>query len=336
MSLFKKAAPEQARLKISMYGPPGSGKTFTTLLMAEGLASSRGGRVAFVDTERGTDFYAKTVPERQVHPDAFDFDALYTRSLKETSDAIRSLKPEEHAVVVIDSISHMWEAAIDAYGGRLTKAGTIPMHAWGKLKKPYKDLIKFLLDSSFDVFILGRQKNMFEEDEATGNIRKVGVGMRAEGETPYEPHICLRMEAKQDEKNSLLTNYLCYAEKDRTGVLSGKTFTNPSFQTIAPLLPLLGETQAQLGDEEERIANDGELLDEIDEKKKQQSDKSAGLFSEFQAAISKAASTSELGAIAGEVKKKRRYLNEEHRDSLLTLYNFKRDKLVEEESPDVF
>ena len=38
MSGFRKAKAEQAALKIAMYGPPGSGKTFTTLLLAEGLA----------------------------------------------------------------------------------------------------------------------------------------------------------------------------------------------------------------------------------------------------------------------------------------------------------
>jgi len=36
MARFGKAAPKQARLKVAIYGPPGSGKTFTSLLMAEG------------------------------------------------------------------------------------------------------------------------------------------------------------------------------------------------------------------------------------------------------------------------------------------------------------
>ena len=91
--MFQKAMPEQAALKVSMYGPPGSGKTFTALLMAEGLVNRDGKRIAYVDTEHGTDFYAKAVPARSVHPEAFDFDALYTRSLSKTLEAVQALDP---------------------------------------------------------------------------------------------------------------------------------------------------------------------------------------------------------------------------------------------------
>src|SRR3972149_10917662 len=102
MTKFSKADPKQAKLKIGLYGPAGSGKTFTTLLLAEGLAQREKKRIAYVDTERGTDFYAKAVPERKVHPAAFDFDALYTKSLRETLEAVKSLDFATHSVLVID------------------------------------------------------------------------------------------------------------------------------------------------------------------------------------------------------------------------------------------
>ena len=54
-----------------------------------------------MDTERGTDFYAKDVPERKIHPEAFDFDALYTRSLADVSEAVKALDPATYSVVVI-------------------------------------------------------------------------------------------------------------------------------------------------------------------------------------------------------------------------------------------
>src|SRR3990167_11352513 len=102
MTGFRKAKPEQAAIKLGLYGPPGSGKTFTALLCAEGLAKRSGGRVAYVDTERGTDFYAQAVGAREHHPAAFDFDAIYTRSLTETLEAVRGLDPKIHAVLVLD------------------------------------------------------------------------------------------------------------------------------------------------------------------------------------------------------------------------------------------
>jgi Cdc6-like AAA superfamily ATPase len=44
MAGFRKAKAEQAALKMGVYGPPGSGKTFTSLLLAEGLGKVSGKR----------------------------------------------------------------------------------------------------------------------------------------------------------------------------------------------------------------------------------------------------------------------------------------------------
>jgi hypothetical protein len=246
---------------MGVYGPPGSGKTFTSLLIAEGLAKISGKRIALVDTEHGSDFYCQTVPTRGVHPEAFDFDALYTRSITDVLQAVRNINPEEHGVVVIDSVTHIWQACIEAYGGRQTSAGTIPMHAWGKIKKPYKDLMTFLLSSPLHVLFCGRQGTEYATDEETDELKAVGVKMKAEGETPYEPHILIRMEAIKPKKTNELAMIVAYAEKDRTGVLAGRSFVNPSFETLCkPLLGLLGTTQAQLDSLEASAVKDADQL----------------------------------------------------------------------------
>jgi len=324
---FKKASPQQARLKVSMYGGPGSGKTFTTLLFAEGLAAVRGGRIAYVDTERGTDFYAKAA-KRPAHPEAFDFDALYTRSLADTVREIKALDPKEHPVVVIDSISHLWQAAIEAYEGRRTSIDSIPIQAWGKIKKPYKDLVDHLMASMQDVFVLGRQKNVFSTG-ADGEFRKEGVAMKAEGDTQYEPHVCLHMEAKLDQRDPTRSAYLMYVEKDRTGVLSGRTIANPTFKTIEPMLSLLGEVQAQTEDEDERTAKDSELLAENDEKARNKEEKSAGILADLMAKIAAAMDLNQLAEVGSEAKKVKRYMIENHTNVLTELYKKRRDDLAQ-------
>lgn len=256
---FKKAKAEQAYLKIGIYGPPGSGKTFTTLLCAEGLAAKAKKRVAFVDTERGTDFYAQTIKDRAVHPDAFDFDAIYTRSITDVLTDIKGLDCAQYGVVVIDSVTHLWESTKQAYAGKMTRAGTIPFTAWGTIKKPYKELMTLLLNMPAHVFILGRQGNEFDEDETTGELKKVGVKMKAEGETPYEPHILLCMEAVRGKDDVHVPTVT--VDKDRTGILAGKTFRNPTYEDlIAPLTGYLGETQAKMATEEEVGQKDAEAL----------------------------------------------------------------------------
>jgi hypothetical protein len=262
MSGFRKASAEQAALKTAVYGPPGSGKTLTTLLMAEGLAKRDGKRIAYVDTERGTDFYCKAVPERAVHPEAFDFDALYSRSITEVQSELKKLDPAVYGVIAIDSMTHIWEAARAAYSGKQTKIGTIPMQAWGQIKKPYKDIMAFLLSSPMHVFILGRQGTDYATDEETDELKAIGVKMKAEGETAYEPHILLRMEAIKPRKSNELATIVAYAEKDRTGVLSGRSFANPTYETICgPLLGLLGGNQAKIKSSDEVANDDAEAIE---------------------------------------------------------------------------
>lgn len=295
MAGFRKAKAEQAALKIGIYGPPGAGKTFTSLLLAEGLAQSSGKRIAYVDTERGTDFYCKAVPSRTVHPEAFDFDALYTRSLTEVLSAVRGISPDEYGVIVLDSVTHLWEAAIQAYGGNQTRAGTIPMHAWGKIKRPYKDLMSYLLSSPMHVLICGRQGTEYATDEETDELKAVGVKMKAEGETPYEPHILIRMEAIKPKKSMELATIVAYAEKDRTGVLAGRSFVNPTFETICkPLLGLLGSTQAHIDTADETAVKDAE---EIAEQDRQREADSHLLMEELTAKIALCKTADDLKAL---------------------------------------
>lgn len=270
---FRKAKAEQASIKMGLYGPSGSGKTFTALLIAEGLANLTGKRVAYVDTERGTDFYCKDVPERKVHPEAFDFDALYTKSITDVLEGLESLDPDDYSVIVIDSITHLWESARLAYDGKMTKVGTIPFHAWGKIKKPYKDMINKLLSSPMHVIFCGRQGNEFEEDEESGELKIVGKKMKAEGETPYEPHILIRMESQKNPKAKSAT-ITAFAEKDRTGILAGETIAWPNFDKIAkPLLPLLGDTQAYIPTDDETSIKDSERLTDQEKAKIKESAK---------------------------------------------------------------
>lgn len=271
---FRKAEPKQAVIKMSVYGPPGSGKTFSTLLFAEGIAKRMNKRIAFVDTERGTDFYAMKVADREAHPEAFDFDAIYTRSITEVVKDCRALNPDEHGVIIIDSISHLWDACIASYTGTKTSAGTIPMWAWSKIKQPYKELMKFLIDSQFHVFILGRQSNVFEEDSTTGESKAAGVKMRAEGETAYEPHICLRMIPQRTEKKGNKTVIhreqviAALAEKDRTGILAGKLIQWPDFNSVvAPILGILKGEQGRAPSDEDAAAQDAEALQNAERNK---------------------------------------------------------------------
>ena len=315
---FTKANPGQGYLKMSIYGPPGSGKTFTSLQWAETLAKYNKKRVAMVDTERGSDFYAKAIKQRKVHPEAFDFDAYYSRSLLDVDKAIRGIDFDKHGVLIVDSFTHMWEAAIASYEGKMNSNDAIPMQAWSSIKRPYKALVQFLMDAPAHVFILGRQKNVF--DTTDGEFRRIGVTMACEANTPYEPQICCRMEAVQNEKDTTQTTYIALFEKDRTGVLSGRTFANPNGGIVESLLPCLGDKHAVSEDPDAIAERDSDLLDKDKEKKPAKGEKSKKFLADFSAKIHSAKDLSALALVASEIKKNKRYMELGHVHSLEVVY----------------
>ena len=92
---FERATMQQAALKVALYGAPGSGKTYTALSVASGI----GGRIAVIDTEHGSDFYANR----------WAFDVLHTRSVVEIKaelPAYLDANPDVSAFPLLHSSIH--------------------------------------------------------------------------------------------------------------------------------------------------------------------------------------------------------------------------------------
>lgn len=325
MSKFTKATSEQSFFKGALYGKAGTGKTLTSLLWAEGLAARDKKRVAYIDTERGTEFYAINIPERTCHPKAFDFDRLITRSIMETVEAVESLDPKEHSVVVIDSITHLWEAARAAYTGKVMSNGGIPIQAWGGIKKPYKKLMSLLLDGNFHAVICGREGVVMEED-AEGESHVTGTKMKAEGETPHEPHVLGRMRPERDEAGGYIIKV--FFEKDRSGILTGRTIDWPNYATIAPVVNYLsGTQQGKMGTEEETAERDAAALETQAQKTARERET---LFSQIRTALTNARSLEELKSAWELTKGKKTRLGEELFSQLETAKEARKAEVLRE------
>ncbi len=229
MGMFKKATPEVARLKVAFYGEAGSGKTYTSLLLATSL-----GKTAVIDTEHGSDIYAVQ----------FDFDVLHTRSIKTVLEVLESEEIDNYDCIVVDSITHLWEDCQESYLKSLelsndpkkrkkAELGEISFADWRIIKRPYKRLITVLNQLDKHVFICGRQTAVYEFKN--GELVQTGVRMKADGDTPYEPHILIHMERRGQD-------VVAFVEKDRSGMIAGKTFVNPTPDMIKPVLEKLGST----------------------------------------------------------------------------------------------
>jgi DNA polymerase III delta prime subunit len=94
---FTIASKEQAKLRLALYGPPGSGKTYTSLALAQAL----GKKVAVIDTEHG---------RASKYADLFNFDVVELDSFQPQLyvEAIHAAEAAGYDVLVIDSLSHAW------------------------------------------------------------------------------------------------------------------------------------------------------------------------------------------------------------------------------------
>ncbi len=146
------------------------------------------------------------------------------------------------------------------YNGRVNRNGAIPFQAWTGIKKPYRELMHFLLTTPMHVLICGRQGVDYGEGEANGELTALGYKMWAEGETAYEPDLLLRLEQVRPKKKAAAVPD-AHVEKDRTGILAGRTIEWPSYDNAAkPLLGLLGPTQVAAPYEDEVSLQDAEAL----------------------------------------------------------------------------
>lgn len=99
---FRRAERKQSKIRISMAGVSGSGKTYSALKLAKGLANSWN-KVAMIDTENG---------RGDLYSDLGEYNIITLKapfSPERFIEAIKTCEDQGMEVIIIDSISHEWE-----------------------------------------------------------------------------------------------------------------------------------------------------------------------------------------------------------------------------------
>lgn len=169
--MFQRATKRQARLRLALIGPAGSGKTYTAL----NIATAMGGRIALLDTERGS---------ASKYSDLFTFDSCEPENHhpQRYMDAIAAAEQAGYDILIIDSLSHAWNGRdgalelVDKVAKRQQTNNTFG--AWRDVTPLHNALIDAMTGARLHVIATLRTKMEYtqERDErGKTSIRKVGM-----------------------------------------------------------------------------------------------------------------------------------------------------------------
>jgi len=324
---FKKAEATKRWARVQTYGPAGSGKTRTLMLLAQEFsdrlkAAGKPHRIAVVDTE-----HQRSESEVLI---GFDFDVEHCCGFAEMAAAVEAFDPTVYGALVVDSLSPPWDSIQDAQGIIKTKIGTTRFDQWRKIKTPWREFIAQLGGLDAHVLLTARQGTEYKttvDENGQENMTAVGFKAKAENETAYEAGTLLRMEVvKQQMGPEEFGLHKAFVEKCDAPGLVHSVFSfrkNDSIEddqaavakAFAPLFETFtgrnGETKQPSPLPSDAVHNDGLLLAERDAQAEQNEKTSEELLLVYTVRIKQAESKDALQAIwkeAGADKKAKRIM----------------------------
>lgn len=282
MTLLKPAMNQTAYLKVGIQGFEGSGKTFLACSFAMGMsnlvAKEGSHRVAYFDTEKGSDFWVRKFAEKNIQ-----LDVLRSRSFADLLGVMREAEQGKYDFLIIDSITHVWRDLSESYQFKRNKQ-RLTMQDWMILKTEWGQFTKLYVNSKLHIAMCGRAGYQYDHDEdedGKKEIVKSGTKMKAEGETGFEPDLLI--ETYKVNLSDMLTDtrkkksargFLnrCCVIKDRSDLMNGRIIERPKFEDFLSIVKSLniGGEQSTI----QTVNSSKELFDHPDrswaERQKQQ------------------------------------------------------------------
>ena len=200
---LRKSERKRAKIKMALQAPSGAGKTYSSLLLAEGLVGGDLSKVAIIDTENGSaDLYA--------HLGSYNVVSLSNYSPEEYVKAIEICEQADMEVIIIDSLSHSWDFLLEYHSSLSGNSFT----NWSKITPRHKSLITKILQCDVHVIATMRTKQDYVLNQKDGKYIPEKVGLKAvqrEG-MDYEFTLVLDIDVK----------HMASSSKDRTGLFMDK------------------------------------------------------------------------------------------------------------------
>lgn len=201
---LRKSERKQAKIKLALQGSAGSGKTYSSLLLAKGLSNGDLSQVAIIDTENGSADLYSHLGEYNV----LTLEAPYT-----PENYIKAIEVCENAgmkVIILDSISHEWDELLDFH----SKLAGNSFTNWAKVTPRQKAFVDKILQTKTHVIATMRTKQDYVLNQKDGKFTPEKVGLKSVQRDGIDFEFTLVFEI--DIKHFAL------ASKDRTGLFAGR------------------------------------------------------------------------------------------------------------------
>jgi hypothetical protein len=201
---LRQSQRKQAKIKLALQAPSGAGKSMSALLLAKGLTSGDFSKVAIIDTENGSaDLYAHLG----------DYNVLSLKppfTPEKYIEAIDVCLEAKMEVIILDSISHVWEFLIEYHSSLQGNS----FANWGKITPRQNAFINKILQSDAHFISTVRTKQDYVLQQKDGKFVPEKVGLKAvqRDGVDYEMTIVFDIDIKHFAK----------ASKDRTGLFADK------------------------------------------------------------------------------------------------------------------
>ena len=239
MSIFETARSSSAYLKMGIMGKQGSGKSYTAAEVTIGLVHHlkelgvdyADKPVAFFDTETGSDWL---IPK--FNASGIPLVVAKKRSFADLLTAVRWAEGNASALI-IDSITHPWRELMESYLKKKNRT-RMEISDWGYVKGPYgwQQFSDLFINSKLHIVMCGRAGDDLEsyrDEDGRQQLEKVGVKMKTEGETGFEPSLLVLMEREMNTYTNK-TAHRAYIMKDRSTLLDSREFDDPGFKHFLP------------------------------------------------------------------------------------------------------
>lgn len=177
---FQRATKSQSKLRLALCGLAGSGKTYSALAIASGIADEMRrlghgqGRIALIDTEHES---------ASLYADRFEFDTapLDNHSPRAYVDMIREAESGGYDIVIVDSLSHAWagkNGALEQKDNAAARGGN-SWTAWRDITPMHNSLVDAMLASKCHLIATMRQKMEYIQTTEGGKTKIEKVGLAA-------------------------------------------------------------------------------------------------------------------------------------------------------------